>query len=306
MAAQGSSRGQAGPPEPSVTLLDGATGTELSRRGADTRLPLWSARPLVTDPDLVRRVHADWLLAGAEILTTCTFRTHRRSLAHGGWEHRVDELNQVAVDLARQARDEASGVREVRIAGGIAPLEDCYRPDLVPDDDVLAEEHGAQAESLARAGAELLLVETMACRREAVAAVTAARATGLPSWCSLCTTGDGRLLSGEPLAEVAEEVAALGVEAVLLNCLPSVDLLPDLERLRAAVAGPVGAYGNVGHAHDVDGWRVELQLTPEHFAELAESWLAAGASLVGGCCGTEPRHVAELARRQRRNVRSAR
>ena len=279
-----------------VVLLDGATGTELSRRGADTTLPLWSARPLAEQPELLVEVHRDWLRAGCEVLTTCTFRTHARSLAAGGWAHRSDELNGRAVECAREAIA-AEGAEGIRVAGSLAPLEDCFRADLVPDDEDLALEHGRQARSLAEAGCDLLLVETMATRREAEAALAAARATGLPAWCSFVSDGRGRLLGGEDLAQAARAAESLGASAVLVNCVPVVELLGDVRGLAAAGLGvPFGGYGNIGHAHDVDGWRADLMLEPEDFAARLLACRDAGATLLGGCCGTEPRHLAALAR----------
>ena len=126
-------------------LLDGAMGTELQRRGADTRLPLWSARALVEAPDLVAEIHREEVEAGADVLTANTFRTHRRTLAKGGLAERSRELSALAVRLAREA---APAGRPVFVAGSIAPLEDCYRPDLVPEDAVLEREHSEQADSL--------------------------------------------------------------------------------------------------------------------------------------------------------------
>jgi S-methylmethionine-dependent homocysteine/selenocysteine methylase len=137
----------------------------------------------------------------------------------------------------------------------------------------------------------LLLVETNNRRQEAELSLAAAVATGLPAWCSLVTDGAGLLLSGERLEDVAPSLEDQGAAAVLLNCIPVIDVLPDLLRLRKACRGTIGAYGNIGHASDVDGWRVELMLDPSEFARHLLSWRAAGAELLGGCCGTEPRHL---------------
>jgi S-methylmethionine-dependent homocysteine/selenocysteine methylase len=278
-----------------VVLLDGATGTELSRRGADTRLPLWSARPLGQRPELVVEVHRDYLRAGCDVLTACTFRTHERSLARGGWAGRGDELNRAAVSCAREAVA-AEGSTRARVAGSLAPLEDCFRPDLVPDGAALEAEHRRQAESLAAAGCDLLLVETMATLREARAALRAALGTGLPAWCSFVTDGRGRLLSGEALDEAARTAERAGAAVVLVNCVPVVHLAAEVRVLAASCAGAFGGYGNVGHAEDVDGWRVELMLEPDEFAARTHACRALGATVLGGCCGTEPRHLEALAR----------
>jgi S-methylmethionine-dependent homocysteine/selenocysteine methylase len=287
-----------------VTLLDGAVGTELSRRGQDTRLPLWSARPLLEAPEVVAAVHLDHVRAGCDVLTTCTFRTHERNLARAGHAGRADELNRVAVGAARKAISDGRRP-EVLVAGSIAPLEDCLDASRVPPQRDCVREHALQATSLAASGVDLLLVETMNTRREAEAAVDAALATGLPTWCSFVTRGDGRLLSGEPLEEAVRSVEGRGIEAVLVNCVPAVDIVPEVARLRASTRLPVGAYGNIGHANDVVGWQVDLMLGPAAFAAHMTACVAAGAAIVGGCCGTEPSHLAELARSLGRHVAGA-
>ncbi len=155
-----------------VLILDGATGTELDRRGVDTSLPLWSARALIVAPEIVRQVHHDYLAAGADIITTNTFRTHRRTLTRAGVGARTRELTQLAVTLAREAI--AHSGRTAYIAGSMSPLEDCYSPALVPSADELRAEHLEMARDLAEAGCDLLLVETMNSIREAVIAAECA------------------------------------------------------------------------------------------------------------------------------------
>src|SRR5262249_7715686 len=131
-----------GPP----LLLDAAMGTELARRGVACDLPLWSARALWAAPETVFAIHRDEVAAGAEILTTNTFRTHRRTLAKEGKGSEAARWTRRAVSLAREAA-QSSG-RDVYVVGSISPLEDCYRPDLVPGDSELAAEHTEQAEVL--------------------------------------------------------------------------------------------------------------------------------------------------------------
>src|SRR5258708_40278927 len=109
-------------------LLDGAPGAELNRRGVSTELPLWSARALLAARAALSQIHADYVRAGAEMLTANTFRAHRRSLARGGQGERAAELTGLAGGLARAAVAEAA--RECFVAGSRAPLGDCYSPEL--------------------------------------------------------------------------------------------------------------------------------------------------------------------------------
>jgi len=274
-------------------LLNAATGTELQRRGADTRLPLWSARALADAPDLVRAIHREEVAAGAEVVTANTFRTHRRTLAKGGLAERSRELTALAVRLAREASGAAG--RDVFVAGSVAPLEDCYRPDLVPEDSALEREHDEQAESLAAAGVDLLLLETHNTVRELIAAARAARTTGLPFAASMVTDGNGRLLSGEAIEDAVRELEPLDPDVLSINCVPAGKLGADLGRLSAAAPGvPLAAYGNLGLPADDRGWAFTGELSPEAYAELARGWLALGARIVGGCCGTRPAHTAAL------------
>ena len=278
-----------GPP----LLLDAAMGTELQRREARTELPLWSARPLVEDPELVWTIHNDEVAAGADVLTADTFRTHARSLAKGGLGERAGELSALAVRLAHQAA--ATPGREVFVAGSLSPLEDCYRPDLVPDDATLDREHGAQARFLAEAGVDLILGETHNSIREAVAAARAAVATGLPVVVSLVTDGSGRLLSEEPIEEAAAALLPLTIDAIGINCVPARRLGQDLARLARAASGrPLVAYGNLGLPSDGPGWRFAEELAPEDYAREAVRWIDLGARIVGGCCGTTPAHTRAL------------
>ncbi len=279
-----------GPP----LLLDAAMGTELERRGAPTSLPLWSARALLECPELVLAIHCEEVAAGAEILTANTFRTHRRTLAREGLEARSAELTRTAVALARQAARGAG--RQVFVAGSLSPLEDCYRPDLVPAGESIEREHALQAESLAAAGVDGILIETQNTVRELATAARWARETGLPVIASMITDGEGRLLSGEPIEEAVGSLASLRLEALSINCVPARRLAPDLSRLARAASGvPLAAYGNLGPPSGEDRTLFAEPGLPEDYAALAREWLAIGARIVGGCCGTTAAHTAALA-----------
>jgi S-methylmethionine-dependent homocysteine/selenocysteine methylase len=288
---------RAGPP----LLLDGALGTELERRGARSELPLWSTHALLSDPALVERIHADYVAAGAEILTANTFRTQRRVLARAGIGERARELCALAVELARRAAPEAD--RRVFVAGSAPTLEDCYRPDLVPGEAELVREHAEHAEHLARAGADAILIETIQTIREAVAAARAASGAGLPFLVSfVCEAPAARagevratpasLLGGEALADAIAAVADLGPLAVLVNCIPPSAVTACLPALRGSGLR-FGVYANLGTP---GGLTPPEHYGPEAFAEQAALWLDAGACIVGGCCGTAPEHIRAIAR----------
>lgn len=278
-------------------LLDGATGTELERRGVRASLPLWSAHALVSHGETVLRIHADYVAAGADVLTANTFRTQRRTLARAGLGERAAELTAIAVSLARQA-----GGEHVAVLGSAPPLEDCFSPQRVPDRDALDREHAEHARNLARAGVDGVLAETMNTVREAVAAARAARDADLPVLVSFtCWTGT-RLLSEEPLEEAIEAVRETGPVAVLVNCLPPGNV-PTCLGVLSKSGLPFGAYPNLGAPVDSPDDDAVVSRSDDHTpAELAlraGDWIASGARIIGGCCGTTPEHVAALAQLSR-------
>ena len=160
---------------PRPVLMDGATGTELLRRGVRTELPLWSAQALFDSEGLetLTQIHADYVRAGAEILVTNTFRTNHRALQRAGRADAWIDLNRRAVEAARDGAARASSSRTL-VAGGLAPLEDCYLPELAPDERTCHGEHRRQAELLTRLEVDLIIVETMNSGREARAALPVA------------------------------------------------------------------------------------------------------------------------------------
>lgn len=292
-------------------ILDGAMGTELARRGADTGLPLWSAGPLESAPETVKRIHADYIASGADIITTDTFRTTRRTFKRAGNPDRSAELTARAVSLARDARNESARTG-VLIAGSIAPLEDCYHPELVPPDAALREEHAEHAARLAEAGVDFLLLETMGTVREAYAAAESARATGLEFVVSFICERHGNLYGGESMTEAVRGTASLNPAAFSINCVSPRFMDRALTSLRSALreigaAGiPVGLYANVGTPGSetvMDNSQSMIEdVGPEEYAGFAAGWAREGAAFIGGCCGTTPGHIRAVARAMGRGV----
>jgi S-methylmethionine-dependent homocysteine/selenocysteine methylase len=277
-------------------LLDGATGTELQRRGVETRLPLWSAHALTSDAGLrlLAEIHAEYVAAGAEVLTTNTFRTTPRALGRAGLLARWVLLNRRAVEAARAAARPG-----VLVAGSIAPLEDCYEVESVPGQQECLREHLRQADLLARLGVDLLLVETMNCRREARAALLGARSTGLDVLLALCPGAPDRLLSGEPFEEALPRLLDAGggrIAGVLLNCAPP-EVLERAAPILARILGdiPWGLSAHLGAPDPVHGWRLPDEHAPEAYASWGRARIEEGARFASGCCGTTPAHIERLA-----------
>lgn len=283
-----------------VLLLDGATGTELERRGVDISLPLWSARALITSPAVLAGIHRDYLLAGAEAITANTFRTHRRTLARerAPGIPGAAELTRRAVEIARAARDEHKP--GALVLGSVAPLEDCYRPDLAPDADACAREHAELIGTLVEAGVDRILIETMNNLTEARAAVDAARRLAGDGWmvsfCTRSTGPPGTLLSGEPIAAILDELH--DASAVGVNCVAAPALEAQVAALRARLPATtrIIAYANIGYADQAGNWVTTDAVAPDRYAAYAETWVEAGASVIGGCCGTTPETIRAVSR----------
>jgi len=284
-------------------ILDGATGTELNRRGVDTGLPLWSANALMNERDanILKQIHMDYLDAGADIITTNTFRTHARALAPSGNAHRALELTRRAVDIARDAIhtvnpfDKTQGKSDSPkfIAGSISTLEDCYEPDLVPPDDQLRAEHSERVHHLLECGVDFFLIETINTICEAVIIAKLATITGAPVVVSFVCNPDGKILSGETLTEAARQLLPLGISAIGVNCGPTSNLAKPLAELESACGQdfPLIAYGNIGYADEKVGWVNTDAEDPKAYCQHAIHWKA---RIIGGCCGTTPQHIAEL------------
>lgn len=288
-----------------VILLDGGTGTELRERGVEVpchRTSIWSARALVAAPEEVVAVHREYIEAGARVVTACNYAVTPTLLAREGMADRVEELSVLAVDLARRAAEESG--EDVRVAASLPPLDTSYRSDLVAPDAELSAEYSRIAEVLAPK-VDVLLCETLSLAREAVVAAECALETGREVWLSWTLQGNrlGQLPSGETLEEAFAAAAHLSVQAHLVNCCGANLVTDAISRLVALSDGAVGGYANAVNAlpGPFDPLDPEVfpsePLDPVAYADAVERWVAAGATLVGGCCHTRPAHLDEVRRR---------
>ncbi len=274
-----------------ILVLDGAMGTELERRGVPTPLPSWSALANATHSDVVLDVHREYVSAGADIVTANTFRTNRRAMRNAGREDDARGLTRLAVSLAKNAAKERSGVM---VAGSIAPVEDCWRPDLVPDDGALIAEHEELSTWLIEDGVDILLIETMNTLREAKAALAAARGvTDRPVFVSVACGPEARLLDGTPVADAVARIQDGGADAFMVNCSSIADVTEAITAAAAVSRIPIGGYANTGAPEPGREWDT-VAMTPGTYASAVRLWMRAGARIVGGCCGTQPEHIAAV------------
>jgi len=272
-------------------MLDGAMGTELQRRGVDTGLPLWSATALIQNPQEVKQIHADYIAAGANIITTNTFRTNVRVFAKANLIDRSRELSLKACELAHQARTE-SKKEDVAIAGCVAPLEDCYCPNLVPTDEELSIEHSKLIKYLHEGGVDFIFAETMNCIREADAVLAAAASIGLSVAISFVCDAKGLLLSGETIRSAVQAVEKYSPLFIATNCSKLDTIDTSLSALLSSASVPVGIYANGdGEPDDAEGWKFTGNVGIKNYLRSAQRWRERGAKLIGGCCGTTPDYI---------------
>ena len=287
-----------------LVLLDGGLGRELRFRGVAVPKTIWSAGALMTDPKVVRQIHRDYIAAGADIITTNTYGVIRQELAKEGLEDRFAELNMLACNLAIEAREASE--REVVIAGSLPPLGGSYRPDLVGPSQEIEALYQEQAELLAPY-VDLLLCETMSSATEGQAAARAACRTGKPVWVAWTLHEDrlGNLRSGENVAEAVAALQGLPVSGFLANCCAPESITTIMPQLAETGAQWIGGYANtfapipqdwtLDGEKDTDGLlTLRSDLDPEEYSAHVSEWLAAGATVVGGCCGTRPSHTAKM------------
>ena len=263
-----------------VLLLDGPMGTCLGERGIDLSPPLWSARALQDAPETVAAIHRAYADAGADVHTANSFRT--QPLQGSNWT----ELLELAVSIARKNTPDSS-----RVAGSMAPIEDCYRPDLSPPNP--RELHHMMAQALAWAKVDLILCETFPHPTESLIALEEALKTGLECWLSLTAGPNGELLTVEQVLATARQAADLGAALVAINCSSIESSKPFVEAFSQSDL-PFGVYANAGKKSEGYGWSEKKEQAALAYAMQAEQWLDAGAAMIGSCCGTSPAHTRAL------------
>ena len=278
-------------------ILDGATGTELEKRGAPMDDAAWCAAALATNPGMVREVHEDYIRAGADIVITNTFPAAKHVLQEAGLGDRFRELNAKAVELAREAR-ESVGREEVYVAGSISTFPARLDRGYDPDEQMARDNYREQAEVLAESGSDLIVLEMMRDLDQTSYAVEAAGETGLPVWAgfSCKRTEDGTVVlwdGHDTLAKAVDELTQNEVALISIMHTLTEDTVPALQEVREHWDGPVGAYPHSGE-FVMPNWQFIDMISPEDFTLEARRWIEQGAQVIGGCCGIGPEHIRSL------------
>lgn len=296
---------------PEMIILDGGMSRELTRLGARLVQPEWSALALMESPQIVRQVHAEFIEAGADAITTNSYALVPFHI--GEDRFRTDGASLIALSgrLAREAAD-ASANRKVLVCGSLPPIFGSYEPQNF-DASRVQDYLQVLVENLAP-HVDVWLGETLSLIAEAEAVHSSTRGTGKPLWISFtlndrpdAANSEPALRSGETVAEAAGWAAETGIEALLFNCSRP-EVMEQAIRTAASVLGKGGANTRIGvyanafeQQTDEDkaneglsGMRAELN--GDGYLGFARAWVAAGATLVGGCCGIGVEQIGRLAR----------
>ena len=275
--------------EKGILILDGATGSNLRLAGMPVGVSteLW----VYEHPEAILQLQRTYVDAGSDIIYAPTFMANRIGLGMHHLEDRLAELNQGLVKLSKQAAD-----GRALVAGDITTTGKPLEPVGPMSYQTLFDVYREQVEVLAEAGVDLIVAETMLSVDETACAVEAARSVcDLPVMCSLTVEADGHLMFGGTATEAMETLQALGASAVGLNCSVGPDQLEATVRAMKAVATvPVIAKPNAGMPVMDERGMAHYSMSPDDFAAAMTRLVDAGASVVGGCCGTDPKYIRAL------------
>ncbi len=277
--------------EAGTVLLDGATGSCLKKKGMPGNICVedW----ICSNPELLTELQKEYAAAGSQIVYAPSFSANRISLKKHGLENDVERLNSGLVEISRKAVGSS-----VLVAGDLTTTGELLEPLGELEEEELFEVYCQQIKALAEAGADLLVAETMLCVAETEVAVKAAAAVcDLPIMCTLTVSENGRALFGGTAVEAVETLQELGAAAVGVNCsVGPAQLTKIVSDMKAAAKVPVIAKPNAGLPQTAADGSVYYDMQPEEFAVHMQKLMDCGADIVGGCCGTSPAYITELAK----------
>ena len=284
-----------------IVLLDGGTGSEIERQGVPMNDLAWCGIAHMEQPDVVRQVHESYLRAGADVVIANTFGTAPHVLRRLGLEDKIEEINQSAVSVALEARDNYG--KDVCVAASMSSMP-AFDHFFIPKTDEVRAGFIRQAELLAEAGAELIIAEMMREVDVAGMVISAARATGLPVWTGFSASMNdaGSLTNYEspvradetvPFRPMVADVLGMGCDAAGVMHTSVHDTGPALAELNDLWDGPMFAYAESGHFVP-PSWQFEDIISAQGYLEYARQWIDQGVQIVGGCCGIGPEHISVL------------
>jgi 5-methyltetrahydrofolate--homocysteine methyltransferase len=280
-----------------ILVADGATGANLIARGLPGEM--LAENWVIEQPEKIIQLHTDFINAGADIILTSTFNASSIRLKGSSLEGKSKEINQKAVQLAQTAMGDA----QVYIAGSLGPVGQLLKPygPLTTDEVVAA--YAEQAKALNESGVDLLVIETQFDLGEIKAAIQGVRSVSdLPLIASISYDRGKRTMMGISPTQAGQVLDGLPVDIIGINCGHSLEEnLQNLIELRAKTEKPIWFKPNAGLPHLDSTGKTVYDVDPEQMGALVPSWLAAGAQIVGGCCGTSPEHLAQISKNAKRS-----
>jgi len=285
-------------------IMDGGMGQELLKQSKGTPSPLWSTQILLDNPELITKVHLDFIQAGCHIITLSNYTCTPERLTRDLDINLFDALQNEAIKAAQNARNHATNVHPIALAGCLPPLIASYHPETCPTFDDALKSYQRIA-NIQAPHVDLLLCETMSSIHEAHVAVTAAQVTNLPVWVSF-KLDDARkdvLPSGELLSDAIKAIEKMNVQAVLLNCSKPETILHNMATLQT-FSGLTGIYpNNFDNTTDlkvggtVNDLTARTDLTLEKFTNFMQQSHTSGVSILGGCCEISPNYIQAVAQK---------
>jgi len=290
-----------------IIVLDGATGTELQRRGAPMDPAAWCGPATLENDHILTAIHRDYIEAGSDVITGNTFASSKIMLKAAGLADRSDEIVTRAVEAALKARS-LTGKADVVVAGSLSHMVPVAEgtakvdPSKIPSKAEISDAFHVVAHGLKRAGAELILLEMMYEPKRTKLAVDAALSTGLPVWFGMSARrgADGKVkafhhLEDLPIAGIIKLIPSQGIDAVGVMHTGAEVISDTLVEIKKQFKGPLAAYPDSGY-FEMPDWKFVDIIPPNRYGDFVRQWLNEGVQMIGGCCGLGLDHIREAKR----------
>jgi homocysteine S-methyltransferase len=277
--------------ENEIIVFDGGTGTYLYEKGIYINRCFEELN--LTNPDLVKQVHRDYLLAGADVIETNTFGANRFKLAPHGLNEKIYEINFAGAKLAREVAGD-----KILVAGSVGPLGVQIEPLGKIGYDEAKDFFKEQIQPLIDGGVDLIILETFGLVEELIQAIRASKEINpeIPIVAQVTINEEGNLISGDPIEKFVELITQYKPDVIGFNCsVGPKPMLDALERLRTLTDLPISVQPNAGYPVNIGGRNIYMT-SPEYIAEYSKRFIQTGANIVGGCCGTNPSHIKAIRR----------
>ena len=291
-----------------VIILDGATGTELQRRGVEMSPEAWCGPATLDNADLLTQIHLDYIHAGSDVITTNTYAANSMMLTPAGYGTKVKEIVKTAVDAALRAKEQAPKGRNVIVGGSLSHMvphiagTDLVDPERTPPPAQMAESFHELAHLLKEGGVDHIMLEMMYEENRTPLALAAAQSTGLPVWFGLSARRgkSGKIVSfnlahESPLEPIIDFIPATGIDVVNVMHTQPQAVNDTIAMVRKKFNGPIGVYPDSGY-FEMPDWNFTEVIPANKLEGFYSEWINNGVQLIGGCCGLTIEHIQAAAR----------